>query len=53
MEKETGEGGGGVCLTLHCHHQNDFCTEMGSDECHFNPFTAVMSFENDQQQCEI
>ena len=30
-------GGGGVyILSLHCHHQNDFCIEMGSDESHFN-----------------
>ena len=21
---------------LHCHHQNDFCIKMGSDESHFN-----------------
>ena len=40
-----GEGGGGVWrwgereiiyLSLHCHHQNDFCIKMGSDESHFN-----------------
>ena len=29
-------GGGGaereiICLSLHCHHQNDFCIMMGSD----------------------
>ena len=30
-------GGGGVyILSLHCHHQNDFCIEMGSDENHFS-----------------
>ena len=23
-------------LTLHCHHQNDLCTKVGSDESHFN-----------------
>ena len=23
-------------LSLHCHHQNDFCIKMGSDECHFH-----------------
>ena len=22
-------------LSLHCHHQNDFCIKMGSDENHF------------------
>ena len=34
------EGGGGereiFYLSLHCHHQNDSCIEMGSDESHFN-----------------
>ena len=38
-------GGKGVCvwgggeiiyLSLHCHHQNDFCIKVGSDESHFN-----------------
>ena len=38
-------GGGGVWrwgereiiyLSLHCHHQNDSCIKMGSDESHFN-----------------
>ena len=23
-------------LSLHCHHKNDFCIKMGSDESHFN-----------------
>ena len=39
-----GEKGGGVWrwgreiknLSLHCHHQNDFCIKVGSDESHFN-----------------
>ena len=40
-----GEGGKGVwrwrerkirCLSLHCHHRNDFCIKVGSDESHFN-----------------
>ena len=34
------EGGGGraiIYLSLHCHHQNDSCFEMGSsDESYFN-----------------
>ena len=34
------EGGGGkreiIYLSLHCHHQNDPCIKMGSDESHFN-----------------
>ena len=24
-----------VYLSLHCHHQNDSCIKMGSDESHF------------------
>ena len=34
-----GEGGGRddkFCLSLHCHHQNDFCIKMGRDESRFN-----------------
>ena len=40
-----GEKGGGVrrwgkreiiYLSLHCHHQNDFCIKVGIDERHFN-----------------
>ena len=36
-----GKGYGGVereiiYLSLHCHHQNDFCIRVGSDERHFN-----------------
>ena len=34
-------GGGGrkreiIYLSLQCHHQNDFCIKVGSDESHFN-----------------
>ena len=25
-----------IYLSIHCHHQNDFCINMGSDESHFN-----------------
>ena len=25
-----------IYLSLHCHHRNDFCIKMGSDESHFN-----------------
>ena len=25
-----------ILLSLHCHHQNDSCIKMGSDESHFN-----------------
>ena len=31
-----GEEGEYIYLSLHCHHQNDFCIKMGSDENHFN-----------------
>ena len=35
-EREEGEYFLYIYLSLHCHHQNDFCLKMGSDECHFN-----------------
>ena len=32
-----GEGGREIIYLSHdCHHQNDFCIKMGSDESHFN-----------------
>ena len=43
--KGRGDGGIGVWrwvdreniyLSLHCHHQNNFCIRVGSDESHFN-----------------
>ena len=38
-------GGGGereiIYLSLHCHHQNDLCIKMGSDESHFNASLIV------------
>ena len=36
-----GGGGGIIYLSLHCHHQNDSCIKMGSDENHFN-FSLIM-----------
>ena len=30
------EVGGERYLSLHCHHQNDFCIKVGSDQSHFN-----------------
>ena len=37
---EEGVWGGGereiIYLSLHCHHQNDSCIKMDSDESHFN-----------------
>ena len=31
-----------IYLSLHCHHQNDSCIKMGSDERHFNVSLTVM-----------
>ena len=39
MEVGGGVGGGGERLYTYrytCHHQNDFCIKVGSDESHFN-----------------
>ena len=39
-----GGGGEGREITyqsLHCHHQNDFCIMMGTDESHFNVSITV------------
>ena len=33
---ELGVEGDYIYLSLHCHHQNDSCIKMGSDESHFN-----------------
>jgi len=32
-----------IYLSLHCHHQNDFCIKMGSDESHFDVSLSVGS----------
>ena len=39
------EGGGReiIYLSLNCHHQNDSCIKMGSDESHFNVTVSVGS----------
>ena len=33
--------GGIIYLSLHSHHQNDFCIKVGSDESHFNVSLTV------------
>ena len=33
---EVGEEGDYIYLSLHCHHQNDSCIKMGSDESRLN-----------------
>ena len=30
-----------IHLSPHCHHQNDFCVKVGSDESHFNVLLIV------------
>ena len=30
-----------IYLSLHCHHQNDSCIKMGSDESHFKVSLVV------------
>ena len=40
---EVGGGEGEIIyLSLHCHHQNDLCMKVGSDESHFNVSLIVM-----------
>ena len=40
--KDGEKGGGGrggreiIYLSLHCHHQNNLCIKVGSDESYFN-----------------
>ena len=36
-----GGGEGDLYLSLHCHHQNDFCFKVGSDDSHFNDSLIV------------
>ena len=39
---EVGGEGEYIYLSLHCHHQNNFCIKVGSDESHFNVSLTVM-----------
>ena len=36
-----GRGRFSIYISLHCHHQNDFCIKLGSDESHFNVSLTV------------
>ena len=36
-------------LSLHCHHQNDSCIKMGSDENHFN--VSLIGRDKVTRQC--
>ena len=42
-------GGGGDYLSLHCHHQNDFCIKVGSKEGHFN--VSLIARDKVTRQC--
>ena len=42
-------GGRRLYLSLHCHHQNDSCIKMGSDERHFN--VSLIVRDNVTRQC--
>ena len=33
---EVGGEGDYIPIAIHCHHQNDFCIKVGSNESHFN-----------------
>ena len=49
-----GYGGGGrgreiIYLSLHCHHQNDSCIKMDSDESHFN--VSLIVRDRGTRQC--
>ena len=38
-----------IYLSLHCHHQNDFCIKVGSDRSHFN--VTLTERDKDTRQC--
>ena len=42
---------GGYILSLHCHHQNDSCIQMGSDESQFNVSVAGEVMDKVTKQC--
>ena len=46
---EMGEEGDIIYLSLHCHHQNDSCTEKGSDESYFN--VSLIVIDRVTRQC--
>ena len=39
---EVGAEGDYIPIAIHCHHQNDSCIKVGSDESHFNVSLTVM-----------
>ena len=46
---EVGEEGERLLyLSLHCHHQNDSCIKVGSDESHFNVSVGLSDGQSDK-----
>ena len=39
---EVGEEGDYIYLLLHCHHQNDSCINMGSNDSYFNHVSLIV-----------
>ena len=46
---EVGGQGGYIYLSLHCHHQNDSCIKVGSNESHFN--VSLIARDKVTRQC--
>ena len=40
-----------IYLSLHCHHQNDSCIKVGSDESHFNVSLIVRDKTSQLRRC--
>ena len=40
-----------IYLSLYCHHQNDSCIKMGSDESHFNVSVGRDGQSHNLRQC--
>ena len=38
-----------IYISLHCHHQNDFCIKVGSDKSHFN--VSLIVRDKVKRQC--
>ena len=47
---EVGEEGDYIpIISLHCHHQSDYCIKMGSNESHFN--VSLIERDKVTRQC--
>ena len=53
MEVPGGEGYS-IYLSLHCHHQNDFCIKVGSDVSHFSNVSLISEgLDKGARQCSV